>query len=1131
MESNQTAHDAPPSPAEFDFDVFISYTTATDYALVRDLEPFLERFHRLKTPDGHVLSRLQACVDGSDFSVTALRRAARRTAATSATDEADELWRLIVAQLSRCRRLLVVCPGKEHEGPWVGRELEWFLANRGRDDVLLAISAGAEPWRAPTAFFAERIIKEGLHEKLWYDLRGFRRRAARGWTKVRDFDDERTRLAADLSGVPAGVVQPAWRRRERRRMRAWVAGASAVAVTLLVLSVFLYVARGAARRAEAQARQAQGEAERRQAHALVAAGTALSARMRPEGGALLAEARSVLLGLGERTLPADMALWDHRRRCRELLLTLQGVTPPGAPLERLAFSPDVRKLAVAARVGPAPARPGSPWGNHRYEVALWDVRTWTRERTVGELTGQFGLTGLAFARGGGTLLAAADGVVSWDLATGAMTPVGGGSRIAVSSDGRWVASDGRWADADKRWMQGGEATHMGGHYVSIRDLESGVARSAQADFNYAVTSVAVAPDGGWVAWACLRKAHGLWKTREGGPHGTLTFHATPGRIIEALTAAPDGRLAWSTSSREIWISTPGEAGGPQKPLANAPTSATGLQFARGGALLVGTAFGRRVDAGDTVKVWSTDDGSEALAFDALPPTLSAFGEGAGHFVGGDADGRIHVWADRDVAVASPQGAAGWSRRPGRNPLAPGPTAGASTDGAGRILAVPGAGGGVDLIDVHTGLLLRNLRAGVDGRGAVHGAALSSDARLLVLAYLTPTSPWAAALSLEVWDVGRGTVLRRTPLGGWDLLAIVSRPDGRLHVTLTRASSAPGTTRPAGPDMERRDAETWEPIGSADEPRARLSVRQISGPKPEGGYPVVLTRGGGGAGHVVGKSESWATTTAEDPPGRHVALGDDAGGIALWSIDGPASARRLDRPWRHEAAISALAFDPSGDFLYSAGEDGTVRLWDCRVAGGALQTIRTRERYTSDQARRPDPSGLRGGLQVGLVRGLASPATGVLVVDAEWAAQCWDFRRAAAISDLRPRAESAQATLAANPWDPAALAVAGRWLSLNGADAAAVERFGRVPGSARTADDRLALARSLWRTGAADPDAARRSAREFDAAVTGASDDSMRRYLRLCRDAAERLAASAPPPTTRPSTRPTAARAGAAPSPW
>ena len=64
---------------EEEFDLFISYATDSDYNLARDLESFLESFHRLPNPDRVELKELKICRDGSDFHVEGTDAATGRT--------------------------------------------------------------------------------------------------------------------------------------------------------------------------------------------------------------------------------------------------------------------------------------------------------------------------------------------------------------------------------------------------------------------------------------------------------------------------------------------------------------------------------------------------------------------------------------------------------------------------------------------------------------------------------------------------------------------------------------------------------------------------------------------------------------------------------------------------------------------------------------------------------------------------------------------------------------------------------------------------------------------------------------------------------------------------------------------
>src|SRR5205814_387369 len=101
---------------------------------------------------------------------------------------------------------------------------------------------GKAPWISPREFFSPSVIAAGLHEKIWYDFRGYYKAEAREALKVRDFDAERVRLAADLNGVSAGDVQPSWFREQRRKNQRWLKIWVAIAVVLAVLAALLVLA-------------------------------------------------------------------------------------------------------------------------------------------------------------------------------------------------------------------------------------------------------------------------------------------------------------------------------------------------------------------------------------------------------------------------------------------------------------------------------------------------------------------------------------------------------------------------------------------------------------------------------------------------------------------------------------------------------------------------------------------------------------------------------------------------------------------------------------------------------------------------------------------------------------------------
>ncbi|MEX5721579.1 WD40 repeat domain-containing protein, partial [Geodermatophilus maliterrae] len=71
---------------------------------------------------------------------------------------------------------------------------------------------------------------------------------------------------------------------------------------------------------------------------------------------------------------------------------------------------------------------------------------------------------------------------------------------------------------------------------------------------------------------------------------------------------------------------------------------------------------------------------------------------------------------------------------------------------------------------------------------------------------------------------------------------------------------------------------------------------------------------------------WAM--ALDPAGQVLATAGEEGTVLLWNVTDPARPTRLGAPLTgHTGAVTTVAFDPDGQVLATAGVAGTVLLWD------------------------------------------------------------------------------------------------------------------------------------------------------------------------------------------------------------
>lgn len=128
---------------------------------------------------------------------------------------------------------------------------------------------------------------------------------------------------------------------------------------------------------------------------------------------------------------------------------------------------------------------------------------------------------------------------------------------------------------------------------------------------------------------------------------------------------------------------------------------------------------------------------------------------------------------------------------------------------------------------------------------------------------------------------------------------------------------------------------------AESPPGRLGLRATSSSLPIPARTIRLTR--------PGQSPAVVTAIAADPRGQYVAASGDDHAIRILLMSNMTTVQTLTG---HRDVIRTMAFDPSGDKLVSAGNDGQLIVWDRSESFRVLQRMAgtpalARVRFSSD----------------------------------------------------------------------------------------------------------------------------------------------------------------------------------------
>jgi WD40 repeat protein len=355
------------------YDGFISYS----HAAVRELAPALQQaVQRFATPWYR-------------------RRSLRLFRDETAMSADPRLWAAIETALQRSSWFILLASPQAAASPWVRREVEWWLAHRSTDQVLIVLVAGHLEWDEQARQFDERgsdalpgVLLAAIPEQpRWVDL-----------TFVRDalhVDRRDPRFLDGVADIAAAVHERPKDEivgediRQHRRARALAISAVSALATLLAVAVVLGVVAWTQNQAVVRQRDealsgrlaaAADEARERDPRAALQLGVAAS-RMVPPGSAearqmsaavegnvlqtLLNPYRGMLPGHGDEVTATawspdgeTVAIGDLGGRVTFAVLTGSTWTPHpeppidiGAPVRSLAFSPDGTHVVVGSSDG------------------------------------------------------------------------------------------------------------------------------------------------------------------------------------------------------------------------------------------------------------------------------------------------------------------------------------------------------------------------------------------------------------------------------------------------------------------------------------------------------------------------------------------------------------------------------------------------------------------------------------------------------------------------------------------------------------------------------------------------------------------------------------------------------------
>ncbi|MFF4763736.1 TIR domain-containing protein [Streptomyces sp. NPDC001292] len=839
------------------YDVFISYSQNLDREVATVFQRGMENF-------------------GRPWYRPVQLRVFRDTTHLSASRNLQEE---IEKALARSSWLIVMASPLAAESPWVRAEIDWWVANKRGERMLLAWTDGTLEWSREAEDFdwsrTDALPREQMQTSLaatpgcprWVDLRWLRAQIdEHGSVPVND-----PRLVADVAEFVAPVQGRSKAelighhlRLKRRRNRLVAATVSVLCALLATATAFGLVANqqrnvATERQLAAESRQLVAEAASiqdtrpdlarqllveayRLSHTEQAVGALLGSGAVPRllrgdgfSRAVAFSPSGQLMAVG---FDGGVTLYD--RGTGEAVSTL-----PGHSVRAVAFHADGRLLAE---------------GDFDGRVRLWDLTSTTEPRLLGTVKPDGGVQNLAFAEPAPLLV------------------VGTGSQVVL---------------------------------FDIRDPSHPKAAKTSSDMGAGLGWGAdVSPDGELIATGAGSDRVRLMRLSRSGRISPLSSFSTP---VSLLAFSPGGHLLATVGNdytARLW-----DVADPRRPelrsvLNGHNEDIWSIAFAHDGKTLATGAMD------GTIQLWDISDpvrprqGTRLSGHTAYVGSL-AFAPDGRTLASAAPDGAVRLWN-----VHGPQTSSAFVSLPSGD-LSPQPF-----DPKGRFVVAGRPSTIWQVREVPEPQRLATLptynRGGQRVSFSPDGHTLATGVPLRFWEVSDLSRPRERGGSQEVEDSTTvvygpdGSVLAAAePLGPVRLWEVSDPAHPRILGTLSGSGAVSMFTGTAPVAFAGKRGL----LAAVRKDREAVQLWDVSRPDR-----FVNT-------DVIPMESATAVSLATSSDGRTLFVGDSRGTVTVWNITDPHRPRRLGETERHSGEVTHLAVHPTRDLLASADQYGAVRLWD------------------------------------------------------------------------------------------------------------------------------------------------------------------------------------------------------------